>query len=238
MSNVDTIPGSIVKAICEIKQTLHAVAKSNKNSHGGYSFASTDDIYAALTKKMGEVGLLIMPLEVSTEVKRVETTDKDGKPKIAQWLNVVYQFVLATADATWSEPNSKRTLFIQITGPQSFQAAASFAEKAYLRSLFKLPTGDQDLDSMPQAEFEEDQVALNGNGSKAKRKSSAGAKKDGTTAVFNEIKTRLEQAETLDKLQELRLLYNDEWETMPMQWNTILENTFEDRATDLRGALQ
>lgn len=231
MSNVDVIPASIVKAICQIQATMQAVAKSNRNAHGGYNFSSTDDIYAALTKKMGEVGLVIMALEVGEpEFKRIE--GKDGKT--AQWLSVVYQFVLATEEATWSDPKSKRTLVLQVTGAQTFQAAQSFAEKAYMRSLFKVPTGDVDLDSMPQAEFEEDQVALNANG-KTKRKSSSGAKKDGTDKLFNEIKERLESAETTEKLQELRLLYNDEWETMPMQWNTLLENTFEDRMSDLRG---
>lgn len=235
IDRVQDIHSSIVKAICEIKTTLHAVSKSNRNQHGGYSFASTDDIYAALTKKMGEVGLLIMPLEVSTEIKRIDTVDKDGKPKIAQWLNVVYQFVLATQEATWSDPHSRRTLYIQVTGPQTFQAAASFAEKAYLRSLFKLPTGDMDLDSLPQSEFEEDQVTLAGNGKK--RKSSAGAKRDGTTEVFNEIKTAFETAPSAKALMDLHRKHADVLNEMPTQWNTLLTDTYEDKMTDFGRAL-
>jgi hypothetical protein len=39
---------------------------------------------------------------------------------------------------------------LQITGPQSFQAAQSYNEKAFLRSLFKIPTGDMDLDALPE----------------------------------------------------------------------------------------
>ena len=58
MQAVERIPKSIVRAVCEIKKTLEAVAKTQRNSHGGYMFSSTDDIYAALTRKMGEVGLL------------------------------------------------------------------------------------------------------------------------------------------------------------------------------------
>src|SRR5690606_40790208 len=102
-----------------------------------------------------------------------------------------FGFILATEDATWTHDSLKRSLFIQITGPQTHQAAQSYAEKAFLRSLFKIPTGDMDLDSLPQAETEEAQIALvNGNG---KRKSSAAAKRDGTTETFNEIRKRSEE---------------------------------------------
>lgn len=144
---MDQIPGSIVKSICAVMANLEAVKKSQKNQHGGYMFASTDDIYAAITRKMGEVGLVCLCLEeAAPEITRSES--KDGKA--AQWMKMAYSFVLATADATWSDPRSRRTLIIQITGPQTFQAAQSYAEKSYLRSLFKIPTGDVDLDSLPE----------------------------------------------------------------------------------------
>lgn len=144
---MEQIPGSIVKSICAVMANLEAVKKSQKNQHGGYMFASTDDIYAAITRKMGEVGLVCLCLEeAAPEITRSE--GKDGKS--AQWMKMAYSFVLATADATWSDPRSRRTLIIQITGPQTFQAAQSYAEKSYLRSLFKIPTGDVDLDSLPE----------------------------------------------------------------------------------------
>jgi hypothetical protein len=64
MHHVQDIPGSIVVAICKVQATLDAVAKTQRNGHGGYQFASTDDIYAALTRRLGEVGLAILPLEL------------------------------------------------------------------------------------------------------------------------------------------------------------------------------
>lgn len=232
MRNVEQIPGSIIKAICEIKRSLSAVAKTQRNSHGGYMFASTDDIYAALTRKMGEVGLVIVTLEDNCDIKRFEKTDKDGKTQTVQWAHLEYSFVLATEDATWTDPRSKRTLYIQVTGPQTFQAATSFAEKAYLRSLFKLPTGDVDLDSMPQAETMEGQHALNGNG--GKRRSSASAKRDGLDKTFNEIKQRIETAESAELLEQIPDLYADELGQMPRAWGEIIQHTFEDRMEALR----
>lgn len=224
---VTPIPASIVKAICAIQATLDAVKKSQRNAHGGYDFASTDDIYAALARKMGEVGLMVMALEDTAEVVRIE---KDSKT--VQWLRCVFGFLLATETDTWSDPRARRTLYIQITGPQTFQAAQSYAEKAYLRSLFKLPTGDMDLDAMPQAETEEGQLALTGQG--AKRKSSSAAKKDGTSEVFATIRRAIQQAATAELLDQIPDLYAEEIATLPRAWNEIIQSEYEDRMMVLR----
>lgn len=226
------IPKSIVKAICEIKRSMEAVAKTQRNSHGGYMFASTDDIYAALTRKMGQVGLVIMTLEEKCEIVRIEKPGKDGQPMTVQWAHLEYSFVLATDEDTWTDDKAKRSLFIQITGPQTFQAATSFCEKAYYRSLFTIPTGDVDLDSMPQAETEEGQAALNGNG--GKRKSSAAAKRDGTDKTFNEIKQKIEATSDASLLEQIPDLYAEEIAQMPRAWNEIIQHTYEDRMSELR----
>ena len=227
MHNVEKIPKSIVRAVCEIKQSLEAVSKTGKNSHGGYMFASTDDIYAALTRKMGEVGLLVTSLEDKCEIVKI---DKDGKT--VQWAHFEFSFVLSTEDDTWTDARAKRTLYIQITGPQTFQAAQSYAEKCYLRSLFKLPTGDMDLDSMPQGETMESQHALNGNG--GKRKSSAAAKRDGTDKVFNDLVKAIKDAPNAEVLQQIPELYVDEIATLPRQWNELYEQHYEDRMAEFR----
>lgn len=224
--SVDQLPASIVKAICAIQQSMGSVSKSNRNAHGGYNFASADDIYAALTRKMGEVGLAIISLEDQCEIKRVETKNDKGDVKISQWAHMEFSFVLATEEATWTDKRAKRTLYIQVTGAQTFQAAQSYAEKAYLRSLFKIPTGDLDLDSMPQADNEDDMVALSRG---VKRKSSSAAKKDGTADTFNEIRGKVQNAPTREILTQIRTLYAEEWEAMPTRWNELLEHEYEDR---------
>jgi hypothetical protein len=222
------MPPSIVKAVCRVQATMGAVSKSTKNLHGNYMFASADDIYAAVTRKLGEVGLMILPLEEHAETVRIE---KDGKT--SQWLKAVFSFLLATEDATWHDPRSRRTLFIQVTGPQTFQAAQSYVEKAYLRSLFKIPTGDLDLDSMPQADNEEDLLALNET---KKRKSSSAAKKDGTDRAFNEIRRHIKGAGDVEGLRFIRLSYADEWATAPARWVEILDDEYADRMQDLGDA--
>lgn len=221
MKPVEDIPGSIVKAICSVQASIDAVSKSQRNAHGGYNFASTDDIYAALTRKLGEVGLAIMPLELQHEIVRLE--NKEGKT--VQWLRAEFGFVLATEDATWAHPSAKRSLFIQITGPQTHQAAQSYAEKAFLRSLFKIPTGDIDLDSMPQSATEEGMVSLGANGTS--RKSSAEGKRDGSVKLFNQIRGDIQSSLNREHLLHLRETYAEEWNTMPHRWAETLDEEYE-----------
>lgn len=221
---VTPIPSSIVQAICQVMVTVDAVKKSQRNTHGGYNYASTDDIYAAITRKMGEVGLVCMSLEDKCEIKRVEKTDKkSGDVTVSQWAHLEFSFVLATTADTWSDHRARRTLYIQVTGPQTFQAAQSYAEKSYLRSMFKLPTGDMDLDSMPQADNEDDQIAMAGG---RKRKSSAEGKRDGTVKTFNQIRADIQTAISSEMLQHVREVWAQEWADMPERWAQTIEDDY------------
>lgn len=221
---VTPIPASIVRAICQIKSTVEAVKKTQKNSHGGYMFSSTDDIYAAISRKMGDVGVICLAMEEESKFERVE---KDGKT--SQWLRVVYSFVWATETDTWTDPRARRTLCVLVTGPQTFQAAQSFAEKSYYRSTFKIPSGDMDLDSMPQADNEEDQHDLL---APRKRKSSAAAKRDGTDVVFNELRGAVSGADGPADLELIKRNNWQTWESLPPAWRKILDAEFEDKMAE------
>lgn len=229
----DPIPASIVKAVVTVQASIGAVAKDGKNHHGGYSFASTDAIYAMLTRKMAEAGLMILCLEDHVpEVVRVE--GKDGKTQ--QWGKFSFSFILATEQATWSDPRSRRSIFTAINGPQTFMGAQSYCEKSYLRSLFKLPAGEGfDLDALAQAETEEDQVALN-VGAPKKRKSSAASKRDGTDKVFNDILGQIQNAPNTEVLQQVNVLYAEELREMPEKWSLLLSEHYEDKMDLLRQA--
>jgi len=71
---------------------------------------------------------------------------------------------------------------------------------------------------------------------KPKRKSSYQAKKDGDQVRFEEIKLAFETAPTLDVLKHLVDVHEDDLNTMPREWATILQNTCEDRQKDLEHA--
>jgi hypothetical protein len=139
-------PKAVTQAIATVMANMGVVAKSQENKHGGYKFASTDDIYAATTKKMGEIGLILVAFQEEWEIKEGA---KDPTGKIPRSLRVAYSFMFAVGADAWHHPQSKRDLLVQYTGPQTFQAAESYAKKQFLRSTFQIPTGDMDLDSMP-----------------------------------------------------------------------------------------
>jgi len=221
------IPAGIVKALCKVQASIEAVAKTQYNKQGNYKFASADDIYAAVARKFGEAGLMIYPLEMERpEIKRVEKTNKEGELVVSQWGQFCFGYMLATTEGDcWFDPRSSRTIYIQILGPQTFNAAESYCQKQYLRALLKLPTGDMDLDSLPQGEDEDTIQKL----TRRNPKSSSAAKKDGTSEVFNEIRGKVQSAPNREVLQQLRTLYADEWAEMPHRWHQLLEHEYEDR---------
>jgi hypothetical protein len=225
-SEIQPMPKQIVRALATVQANVEAVSKSQFNKMGGYKFASADDIYAAITRKMGQVGLVIMPLELSPpEIQRIE---KEGKT--AQWGKFRFGFMLACEDETWFDERSSRTLFIQILGPQTFNAAESYAQKQFLRGLFKLPTGDMDLDSMPQDETEEGQTNL----VRIKtRKSSAEGKRDGSVKTFNELRGKIQQATEATALMMIRKDHHETWSTLPRAWVDTLDEEYVVKMADL-----
>ena len=156
--HVQDMPPSVATAISRIQAGIASVRKDGTNTHGGYKFASTDAVYAMLTHAMGDAGLTMITLEDECTLKAVETTDRSGQIRTQQWCHFRFSFVLATPEATWTDQRACRSLFLQVLGPQTFLAAQSYVEKTFLRSLFKIPTGDIDLDSLPPPRDQSDDI--------------------------------------------------------------------------------
>lgn len=238
------VPASIVKALSLVQSQVESVNKSMRNKHGGYDYASTDDIYAAVTRLMGKAGLVIIPLEASHEIKRIE---KDGKT--SNWLAVTYQFVFCAADGeTWTHDGCRRSIYCQWLGPQTHQAAASYAQKQFLRDQFKLPTGEKDLDDTPQTE-KVVEVAPKRKSSHAAKKESAAIREkrangDSTDEQtieerFNELKREIEGAISVEHLRHLHDIHFDvdtqqSWSEFPHRWAKLLDDDYELRLDDLR----
>ena len=239
-----SIPTSIAVAIARVALGInHAVEKDQINKHGGYKFASTDAIYAALTKIMGAEGLVCIPLQVEDPSK----TEINGKI----YVKFVFQFLLATQEASWTHDWNRRTVWIQMTGPQTFQAGQSYAEKSYLKALFKLATGDLDLEvsanhQIDQSEFGElpraQQVQKKPGYDKEGRPTSHAAKKDPQlVADFNLIKSAIPaetDVEALDEAKQNQVTVNDagsplEWGRFPIKWANDLEEEYKQRRFDL-----
>jgi hypothetical protein len=167
----------------------------------------------------------------------VPILDRDGAQTGSKQITKIrfrFGYLLATEEATWYDPRSSRTLIILHTGPQTFNAAESYCQKAYLRALLKIPTGDQDLDQTPQADTTEDQVALMG-GNGTKRKSSAEGKRDGSVKVFNTLRAAIQAADTVQALQAVRTGNAQTFNTMPRAWHDTLMEDFAAKMEELGG---
>ena len=123
-----------------------------------------------------------------------------------------------------------RSLRIQYTGPQTYQAAQSYLEKQFYKSLFSLATGDRDLDALPQADTLEDQIEATGTGAKRKRKSSSQAKKDGDDKKFNALVAEIRAANSTD---ELAMIWQREvrdgadWGDFAEGWKNLLKEEYD-----------
>lgn len=148
---MDGIPKEISGAIVLVMRAVGRVAKEAKNQHGGYKYASVDSFLEATNPACAEAGLIVKPVQTGCELDEIERWDKDGKPKKSRIARFKFKFrLIHESGAMWTDPDDERTVACDWTGPQTFQAAESFALKAYLRTLCQIPTGDADADAQEQ----------------------------------------------------------------------------------------
>lgn len=140
--HVDPIPAEIVKALCLVTLHVSKVRFDSRNEHDGYDYASVDAIYEGVRKQMAEAGLGVLLLETGFN-------KFPGAKPGSMNAQITFQYVLVHASgASWADRHAKRTVIVRWSGPQSSQAAQSYVEKAIIKSLFKLPTGEPDVESI------------------------------------------------------------------------------------------
>lgn len=144
-SDYTTFPPKVAAAIVAVMGEVPKLAKTEKNTHGSYNFASIDDFLEAVRPLCAKHGLIIAQDEESFEVKE---SDK------STWLMIGYSFTLAHASGEVWDHKPKRTIMVNAKmGSQAFGAAQSYALKQYMRSLFQIATGEKgmDADEHPQS---------------------------------------------------------------------------------------
>lgn len=132
--NTETMPPKVAAAITAVMSEVPKLAKSEKNSHGNYNFASIDDFLEAVRPLCAKHGLIISQDEESFEMS-------DG------WLIVRFAFTLAhSSGETWAH-RPRRTIMVSAKmGSQAFGAAQSYCLKQFERSLFQIATGEKNND--------------------------------------------------------------------------------------------
>lgn len=141
MNDALLMPPEIAAPVIGVCKKVKVAVKEHVNKHGGYKYVSVDKFYEDMGPLLAEAGLIIMMHERAVE--------SDGK-----WLNVTYDIYLISEGGKTYGPVT-RTQGVLANGPQAYAAAQSFAEKYFMRQLFKIPTGEEeaDADSQPRSQI-------------------------------------------------------------------------------------
>lgn len=130
---------AIAAAIASVCRDVRQLGADERNYHGKYNFVSVDKFYLAVGPLLAKYGL--STLSTVTRAEIVETSNEDGK--VRSHLHTSWDIYLVHEDGSVAGP-FRRDVTVIASGPQSYASAESFANKYFLRSTFKIPTGDQD----------------------------------------------------------------------------------------------
>lgn len=137
MSNDNLVmPAEIAGAVNDVCTKVKMAVKEHVNKHGGYKYVSVDKFYEDMGPLMAEAGLFLVMNEAQSE--------SDGK-----WLTLTFHIYLYHKSGKAFGP-VVRSQGVMANGPQAYAAAQSFAEKYFIRQLFKVPTGEEEADADSQ----------------------------------------------------------------------------------------
>lgn len=128
--------------IAQVMKAVRSLAHDACNTHSDYNYASADKFYQALQQPLAEAELVVRCDEVDCRLFTVP--NRDGRPM----LHARFVYELGFVGYPGAE---RRSLVLQVIGPQSFQAAETYARKYWLRGKFLVATGEtDDVDAEPR----------------------------------------------------------------------------------------
>lgn len=151
-SCVPMMPPAIADAVVQVKKKVRTLGKDEENKFARYRYVSVDKFYEEIGQLMAENGLFVMIDETAVSAEKRETQTDQGAVKASVWLTTTYELFLFHQSGIGYGP-IHRTIMVQATGAQAFGSGMSYVEKYFLRSLFKVPTGDQDADADEKEEI-------------------------------------------------------------------------------------
>jgi hypothetical protein len=183
---------NIAKAIVAVTSEVNSLAKGVKNQHGGYNYVPIDNYYAEVGKVAAKHGLTWVLKVVSFE--HLPNLGKSGA------INFTYNVDIFHSSGDEKLNFTSLNILHPIQGAQSAGSAMSYADKIFMRQLFKVETGEQDADATNPND-------LNGKpeAPKAEAPKPALSKEDEATLVAwidKTIKTFLPDAKSDDDLKK------------------------------------
>jgi hypothetical protein len=157
-------PQTIAKAMVAVMKKVESLIKDKPNAYGGFQYASVDDFYEMVRPIISAQGLLLMPIELSS------TKDTIAGGRGGEMLIVTFEYsmmIVHESGDVWHNPEDKRHVTVGWAGAQTSGIALSYFDKQWMRSAFKIPTGEKDADAGDA--LQADATAAINESAKAKR---------------------------------------------------------------------
>lgn len=152
MTDATTMPAAIIRALIKVKQEIGPAKQTAHDDDDGrpFSYASADDIFAAVQGPLAKAGFLIEMLDDGMEFTPVASGETVLNVVHMKFIPVIHFVGEPDGTTTGPDPISYENprARIHMIGPyEGMKTCASLrtmAEKTYLRNLLKLPTTPQE----------------------------------------------------------------------------------------------
>lgn len=137
--------GTLTEALIKAAQEMPVLRKADRNAHGNYNFVSIDDYYATAAKVALNNGITWKAREVGFEIH----------PPNGVFKGIViskYEFDVLWDDMEW-QGFFACSIPHPIQGAQTAGSMLSYADKLFMRTVFKIQTGEQEADSTNGADM-------------------------------------------------------------------------------------
>ncbi|CAB4122886.1 Essential recombination function protein [uncultured Caudovirales phage] len=126
--------------IAATTMAIGTLAKDARNQHGGYNYVSVDDYYEGVAKVAASNGLSW----IVREIESGDPTPTGAKGSLV--VKFTYAVDLYFDDGAVSDI-WRTSIFHPFAGAQTSGSAMSYADKMFMRSTFKVQTGEGDADA-------------------------------------------------------------------------------------------
>jgi len=134
---------------------LPSLKKDARNTHGGYNYVSIDDYYKEVARVAAEEGIHWHPRETANpSLEQIQMKQVQTVIKFTYGFDIYY----APTDEKY-EDYFTCSIYHPFQGAQSSGSAMSYAEKLFMRTVFKVQTGEGDADAAPLLDSESDLLA-------------------------------------------------------------------------------
>jgi hypothetical protein len=129
----------IVKSILDTARGVGTLGKATLNPHGNYNYVSIDKFYENVARIANENGLNWVLRETLFEM--LPNVGKTGAIRVSYAVDMMHEAGEVRLDF------SQVSIIHPVQGAQTIGSLMSYADKVLMRQLFKVPTGEKDIDA-------------------------------------------------------------------------------------------